>query len=534
MLQDEDIRDIEREDQFTNANIIDQIIRDVIDVKVMRLRGGRWSNLRFWKEYRRLVREGKTQKRPYNQVRKLDKWDEPLISARKMRRLNRANAAIWGAYAARKIYKRFRKPTYESGAKYQRREDIPKSEPSNTPLTNEPSGGEPINNLKNTMAMKDFSVQETTARRYKMGVRILASKNSGNEMYKSHMEYHMSPVKMCKATSGYTSRFHHEMQLAQGPCLYSSYNYALKDGSVRNVNYNTPTDCDADYDPTPDLRYIGYNTTCYVFAMDWGWTMMNHDTRTQSGDGLLQWGYRTYINTTDANQPLMVSDFIQNKDWKYLTIYKIKYTFDFTNTDPRPFVVEILMFRFKSDADAMGYKEQVLAPFRRQPGGYQSYVLKEGTFWNPEDITIIKRTRILLEGANSLNHVDGTGRAWDAYTSSDRKNTKRHVITMNKTKVFKRPVLATYDALTEAQFFNTYYEPDKGIYCRLQAWPLHNVGYTSQYLTGEHYVDNSIDSFVLPTAAETGTKIMPGVECHIYKKTSFKFDAPRIKTLSSV
>jgi len=503
----------------------------------LRLRGGSWAN-KAWDAYDQFQRFKK--RRYYDQYlvaardREIMGYNTPRgpgqsydihyeYNPKKVRKdLGRAGL-LSAAVIARRLRKRLR-----------RSEDRAKGKAYG-------SGGDPKKANTNTKSMplplRD-SVGYGPINEYATkGSEVLRKMNSMTRMYHSLMKYQMSIVKI-GANSG-TSNPVHTLTSGQGPCLYTTYNYTYTSGTptTRNWNFNQPNDNDATFEGAhgaTTYKGVGTTSVCYIFAADWPFLVMNHDANTQgTGSGQLYWANDEVDTTTDPNLPIKLADFISNKDWTYLTVYRVSYTFDFTNYDIRPYIVEILLFKFKADPDAMDYSDQVTAPFQHQKGGFQEYVNNPSRIWQAPDIKIIKRKRLYIRGMdNNYAQLQSPQKSWGIPQGGS--NARRYQLDVNRQYVMKRPILDEYTSLTEAQFFGDYYEPHKGIYCRMQAWPACvNSGLVRPMDSVSIETYDGLDTLCKPENDSTGTKLAPGVDVRIMKKASFKFDAPRIKTLST-
>lgn len=369
------------------------------------------------------------------------------------------------------------------------------------------------------------------------GVQVLARRMETQKMYHTMCTYNMSAIKITNRISA-SDPWIHKLAIGSGPGLYTTYQYGLTDVSGnRNPDFNAPNLPDADFNsPNTSMYNVGTTSPVYVFAADWPWLTMNHDTRTQPAVAdadkdyrYLRWNYLgTDTGLNDPNIPLTMTDFITNPDWKYIKVYGIQYTFDFTNFDSRNMCVEILLFRFKADPDAMDYKMQVNAPYSRQTRGFINYVVTPSGQYAAQDISIINRKRLIIPGLDQLAYK---GSNWSTIGS---KNYRRHIMNITRQYVITRPVLkttdGTLDEITEDEFFRTYYEPHKGIYCRIQAWPM-NAYYSSTPTSALDKLDN-IDTLMKPTAADSGT-VAPQLDVRILKRSSYKFDTERITALAN-
>lgn len=571
-------RDIIKRD-IADDQCVECVIRELIvdiDDRCLRLRGGKYVYTpkpwfeRAWEAYDENVRhktraysvvdsplsdfyggKGKIktikEKTPRKGVKVGERVGAALVSAmaiakryqsRKAREMKRDKAK------AEKDYLKFLNE--HVNAKYLKEQGFPVeyNEPSATP---KPSAGGG-NNLSNTMIFKD-SAGNVTGRSPNSGAEMLSKKMSTMRMYKSYCKYHMSVIKDVGKVTDTNTTFCHQLTEGCGPALYSVYDYGTENGSTnqRNFWFNTPKIPDPNFISTGGDTFFGIGKQCttYVFAADWPWLIMNHDTVTQATDDYrcLRWRYDDVDNTLDVNKPLKVSDFILNVDWKYIKVYGCDYIFDFTNIDFRDYVVEILLFKFKADADTMNYNMQVHAPYSRQPYGYKEYINRAGFEWNSPDIKVVKRTRLLIPGMRNTGYaknatvktVDGTDttiNGWGMYGTGE--NCVRHTLKVRRQYMLTRPILTTVENLTEVQFFNSYYEPDKGVYIRMSAWPNSGALFLNTEDATPYRVamNKQIDDLCMPTE-ETKCETLGGaVDVKIFKRGRFKFDEPRIKGLN--
>lgn len=425
--------------------------------------------------------------------------------------------------------KKFKKD-FEFDMGYQPDEPPPSAGPP--PFVYEEFAGEPDNNLNNNMPMRLRNEKND-------GRDVLNKRMETQKMYTTMCEYSMSAIKDVSQPSG--GSYMHELEQGKGPCLYTTYDYALTDSTgSRNQNWNSPKDTDANMTQTATAcRGVGTTSTVYIFAADWPWLMMNHDELTQSTGGTydtytqLQWNYVPYTsNTNDPNLPLTTSNFLTNPDWKYIKVFGIDYTFDFTNFDMRPYVVEILLFKFKADPDSMDYAMQCRAPYQRQTNGFRNYTVRAKAQYASPDITIVDRKRVVIRGMDSPAYINAK---WSVIPRG-ASNCQRHTMRIKRQYVITRPILA--DALTvlsEKDWFNDYYEPHKGIYCRMQAWPMSGAFTLNlQDATIALNKNETIDDLCEPgSASSQATTLAPGLDVRILKKAYYKFDSERIKALST-
>lgn len=416
------------------------------------------------------------------------------------------------------------------------------------------------------------------------GYEMLSFKNQLTRMYKTHMKYEMSPVKITQKNLIYSSTTpwykdgdpvtcNHSTFEGSGPALYTIYDDAIWfTGSVANSNLarsvdfmETLTGDNGGYlsydawkaatDNHSLHRGVGANSIIYVFAVDWVGTYMNPCTECQASKfkndtdpnataenqisgypswvanqmagNFLAWKYELYDSTTDANTPVNMASIWANKDWSYLTHYYTKYNFKFRNLSARKYTVEILIFSFKAEQMTFNYDRMCKAVVNKQSDKYQDYF--DNISARPQDINIIYRKRISLKGMNE---------SWNAtsalQTARDGRNVKNWQYIHKRKYVIKRPVLNTYNAfITEKDSFNTYYDMQKGHWMRIQAWPSAPQITTNQDDAGptiQQYEDTNCAPGV---TAETATKLMSAVAVTIDKKSYFKLDEPIYKSYAT-
>jgi len=397
------------------------------------------------------------------------------------------------------------------------------------------------------------------------GGSMLQWKNSLTRRYTVHCDYNMGPQLVGTSLQDpdeVTWFMHHRTGDGNGPSLYTLYNNALVlSGSDRNSIFGTPFPIDGG---TEQINYaegekgVGKGTIVYCFAADYPFLIMNHDPMTQPEDWTfeepsgtsvistktlgcyLRWKYHLYNPSfSDNNIPIQLSYFITNKDWTYLTHYSTTYNFDITNTNNQPYVVEILFFTYKADPRAMDYGKQIRAPLNRQDLNMDNYINNFQAY--PEDINVQYRKRIYLKGMDQQLYFGNNNMQ---VPNSFRENNTTWSYKVRRKYVMKRPIIRAngqgeLPELTEEQFFNTYYEPDKGVYCRIQAWPMEsfynvlNVGSDS----AKPYVIGWMDKYNYPTVTNTGnispsadgTNLMWGVNIKMSKKSKIKLDEPIYK-----
>lgn len=359
------------------------------------------------------------------------------------------------------------------------------------------------------------------------GAGVLALKNSLTKRLRSHCIYYMSPLLWTKvAASVPDNLLNHQTEAGSGPHLYMTYNLTTQ-ANTRSQTFNLPNNWDQGME-TATTKYkdrgVGWSNIVYIFAADYPFLTMNHDKKTQDSTKgeyghYLSWKYVTYGVTTETNPPLQLVDFVKTRDWQYLTHYHTDYTFDLMNTSLNTYIVEIMFFKFKADPDAMNYLQQVTSVSRRQSSLVQQWIY--GVNELPVDISIVHRKRIAL-GPNCVSNYwkgvnvnTGMGMA---------NNVSQYKFRLSREYVMKRPVMDMYEAVSENEFFNTYYEPHKGVYCRIQAFTFDalrstkGVDFTNVWYNDEDVLNN-------PTEAKDGTiSNGKGVSCRMEKVSYFKLD----------
>jgi len=398
------------------------------------------------------------------------------------------------------------------------------------------------------------------------GASMLTWKNKLTRKYTVHCQYTMGPQLLGKAfkndgTPEWQVWFRHRTSPGSGPSLYSQYfdNVVpvIDDDTNRDTYLMTAVQCDQGMD-NPDTNDafqhgIGLANIVYIFAADWPFLVMNHDPNTQyqntgalpiinreQNGHFLGWEYAAYDrNNTDQNVPITKDRFMKNQDWTYLTHYYTTYSFDFTNMSKSPYTIEVLFFTFKADPDSMDYRRQSLAPFRRQITTMNEYVNNFDNY--PEDINVVYRKRLYIRGYSNWTQIpNGTN---VLVNGGVHDNNRRWSYTVKRKYVIKRPILelnidGQIDTLSEVEFFNQYYETSKGVYCRIQAWPLDPfIAMTS----GAPRLIQDENQYQIPnlTISNTGVigkntdidgrNLMAGVHCRMEKKSKIRFDEPMLK-----
>jgi len=365
---------------------------------------------------------------------------------------------------------------------------------------------------------------------------MLDFKNRLTRKFHTEMFYMMHPALVTQTVD---TKVYHWTDEGNGPHLYTTYQNQLASAGKRFTGFNFPYPMDQGA-PADDCRGVGRANIVYVFAADWPFSIMNHDPRTQdtankeTGE-YLEWAYRNYTATTDQDLPIEIDRVFKNDDWTYLTHYYTVYRFDFTNISNLPYVIEILYFTFKADPDTMDYRKQSLAITRRQTFGLQEWIA--GVSGKPADINIIHKKRIYLKGMENHSVITPNGGAnvINAQLPNQfRENSGTYKYVVKRKYVIKRPINTTYQHdISEAVAFNTYYEPAKGVYCRVQAWPLESAFYIEQSAnTGIPKIDTIEYSHNIKTGG-AATELGLGVSVMMNKKSYFKLDEPMYRSYAA-
>lgn len=374
------------------------------------------------------------------------------------------------------------------------------------------------------------------------GASMLNFKNALTRKLKTKCRYVMSIQMATSVTkSGETiTQYGHYTSNGVGPHLYGTYNTALGSNSnmeTRNLDWNTPKGWDCGMETMTSLntnKGVGWNNIVYVFAADYPFLAMNHDAKTQDmvlarkqAGHYLSWKYVDFQVTTDRNLPVQLTTVVSNKDWQYLTHYYTVYEFDFFNSSFAPYIVEILYFKFKADPDAMNYQRQVEAVKNRQTSQMEEYIYNIDAV--PQDINIVHRKRIMIPGVNVGLYLKSTNTSV-AYPNPGSNHAQYKYVLKHK-YVIKRPILSDYNLdLDEFAFFNTYYSPENGIYCRIQAFKLgcdfsqNNVDFANIVYTDEDTINQPTDN----TWPDNNKG--KGVHCIMYKTSHFKLDENMYKS----
>lgn len=367
------------------------------------------------------------------------------------------------------------------------------------------------------------------------GASMLAWKNSLTRMYHTCQTYTMSPILKSYQIS---TKYIHKVQAGEGPHLYWTYSHNIAEGNERNTFFGDLGYWDGGFDgnPTEEVPYspgppvvpyqpkknfrVGFGGVVYVFAADWPGTVMNPDPNTYSTTAsCLLWADFVYQGTvTTPNYPRKWTSVFANTSWQYITVYGIQYKFDVTNISLQDYVLEISLFKFKADIDAMDYEKQCLAHFGGYHSGTNQYVNNQ-LMMPIADVNIIRTKRYRIKGCKTYM---GNAQAMEG----DFSNNRTIKINIKRKYVIKRPLLNSYETnLNENQIFEQYYDKQKGVYIRMMAWPTDIFTVCNQnglsYTTG---ISNASPNLPVSGNATAPTNIGNGLSIQCYKKAYFKLD----------
>jgi len=363
------------------------------------------------------------------------------------------------------------------------------------------------------------------AKRPATGTEMLEWKNSLTRLYHTYQRYHMSVVKDTKIWTGNTLKIH-DATGGVGPGLYWTVFSTALNGANREINYLAPVIWDGGFtaNPTtsPNSRYfrLGRGGIIYVFAADWPGTIMNFDPLTQNntnGNCDLSFTDFTYNQpTTNKNIPRTWKSVFQNTDWNYITIYNTDWVFDITNYSANDYIVEIILFRFTADVDAMDYEKQCLAIMGGSQGGTAGYIHDLPLAYN-NDTSTITRKRIIVPG---LTQENWTGTDYICSEGS-KPNYKRLKVNVKRKYILKRPVLTSYDNnLEEVDIWNKYHEHQNGLYFRVMAWPITPDVYLTKFSGKLTLTEQRLP----PDSNLADGEVMAALDVKIYKRSHFKLD----------
>jgi len=366
------------------------------------------------------------------------------------------------------------------------------------------------------------------------GKQMLEWKNTLTRMYHTYTRFSMSAVKNAAAVSSLQV---HTTAEGEGPCLY--WTAVLTPGTTtrdKNLYQAFGWDGGMAGSPTeaavgPPIVYrrnfrLGYSGTIYVFAADWPGKIMNPDPNTHTAaasDGkylsMEDFGYNQ--PTTNKNIPRKWIDVFANVNWNYITVYGTRWVMDFTNFSPVDYTVEIVLFKFAADVDAMDYERQCLAAFGGSQGGTANYMNNLPLSIN-NDVKIIQKKRFTINGLNQTVVANNVLIA----VQNDTANKKRIKMNIMRQYVIKRPDLKDYETtLTEKDIWTKYHEDQSGLYFRVMAWPsAQPIFFSGSTGVVDVFGNNNACMPEVTGGYPANFKITPGVACTLYKKSYFKMD----------
>lgn len=343
--------------------------------------------------------------------------------------------------------------------------------------------------------------------------------------------YNMSPV-------AWTTENIDRLAPGVGPALYWITDESLANTANtepnRNFGYLRPLNM---LEPITNMDSLNsINGIVYVFAADWYGAQMNHSEPTKTR---LQWVEEPQIATTDPNTPITLLDLVgstPNKDWSVIRHYATHYDFMFTNLAPYPYVVEVLFFKWKVDPEDLGYRDQLLAPLSNQ-NDMQSYCNNNIRNFGTQQITVLKRHRQRIFGLDNSVVIPANSSNGGSYmniANSVRSNVGRYSFKLrHKYDTVRGVKQGDQTVHTETSFFDNFYNPDKGVYCRVQGWPEiplfstnpNNNASNTQWIT----LNNIYDAACQPTTTIDFTRIKPALQCQMKKRSYIKVDTPTLR-----
>lgn len=360
--------------------------------------------------------------------------------------------------------------------------------------------------------------------------------------------YHMHPVIRSVYEGGYYAKF----EDGRGPSLNSILNVDPTSKQFNNISGTSVTDSVAQTNFHDNIALVPKHMFTYVFAADYPFNTMLpicQKTGILKDNMYLAWDTVVPKVTTDPNLPITLSDVVANKDWNKIT-HNITYLyFDFTNYAQCSMIVEVLLFRYVVDVDAMSYTQLIDAPLSRQyDEAYTSYCEMKNMSLGTKQIRVVKRIRFKMQNRwmPSPTHRTADTETLRNLNYAIVPKYRKLKLRVKRNYTIKRPIAKDYEVgLADSEFFNTYYEYDKGVYCRIQAWPEDTkFDFTRKEVVPAtdpvtHYASLFINKSVNQSCeykqdgAETPTatdyRIAEGVACYLEKKSFFKLDEPMLK-----
>lgn len=373
-----------------------------------------------------------------------------------------------------------------------------------------------------------------------------------NNVMWTYARYHMHPILYSVEATGMGGVRTPYFTDGRGPLLNSVLNQDVTDKRFGNIFGTNVEEFNSTVLTGKNQTAISRNSYMftYVFCADYPFNTMLPVCQkggTSSAVCHLTWETINPEATTDPNLPITLSDIVGNKDWNRIAHAATYLYFDFSNYAYQTMIVEVLLFKYIVDVDAMSYTQLIDAPLSRQYAQkYTSYCEMRNMQLGTKQIRVIKRIRFRMRGNQNISATSQQGEdtALKNYNFAFMPKFRKLKLKVRREYSIKRPIATSYEtSITDNAFFNTYYEYDKGVYCRMQAWPEDSnfsmirkgiVGETTKYYSA-YQVDTSLmESCKLNAAAnETPTttdyRVAQGVSCYLEKKSFIKLDEPMLK-----
>lgn len=292
--------------------------------------------------------------------------------------------------------------------------------------------------------------------------------------------------------------------------------------------------------------------TIYTFVADWPFLTMHWDKATQFDNNsgtthknCLEWEYVPYNNNEDASSPIQLTtpankSILWNNDWQKMTHLATHISFDFTNIAPYPMCVEVLIMKILPDLDSINYRQSC----RIVTNGFSemdSYAEQRNTYFGVANYVTVARKRLYVPGLQSTNYyahaVNDIG--FVQAENIVKRNVKKLTCKIKRKYTITRPVIAGATELSgesEDSFFNKYYNNERSIVCRVQAWPLDPL-FTGKpntssiakagFMTLNNTYDNAFAA--LTNDATNNGEVISSVMCRMEKRSYITFDAIILK-----
>ena len=336
------------------------------------------------------------------------------------------------------------------------------------------------------------------------------------------------------------------MSLGYGPGLYWNVNSDVSSPNgllnmVQPINIRNPN-CSSvlcSYGPI------------YVFVADWPFGAMMYGLLTptvswqssttvvtaRTDVNTLQYEVDTIVATDDANTPILYNEIAySNKDWSVMRHYVTIHYFDMVNFYPAPMTVEILFFKFIVDPDTMSYYEKQCSPLSFQ-NDMQSYGEQSIKNFGTKQIKVVKRKRIVIPGINNWCYMptNTVSAAAECLTASvDTPNQYKCQFKIKRMYDVKKPIQRTGEAvtLTEQGFFDSFYDHENGIYCRMQAWQPNGIpmiqvtGADNKTIIYQTSIQSENNDYATPTQSFKPSCV---VQVNMRKQSFIKLDSPILR-----